>query len=51
MALAGSGVEPGVHDFCRGWVLGFLGFIKPKKFSQAELEDFGGFLWKLAGEG
>jgi integron integrase len=51
MALAGSGVEPRAHNFCRGWVLGFLGFIKPKKFSQAELGDVGGYLQKLAGEG
>ncbi|MEI8311947.1 MAG: integron integrase, partial [Verrucomicrobiota bacterium] len=39
------------HDFCRGWILGFLGFIKPSKFSQAELCQVEGYLQKLAGEG
>ena len=40
-----------MHDFCRGWILGFLGFIKPAKFSQAELGHLEGYLQKLAGEG
>jgi len=40
-----------MHDFCRGWILGFLGFIKPSKFSQAELGHVEGYLQKLAGEG
>jgi hypothetical protein len=33
MALKQSGVEPKMHDYCRGWVLGFLGYLKPKRFS------------------
>ena len=40
-----------MHDYCRGWVLGFLGFIKPVKFSQAEIGQVEGYLQKLAGEG
>ena len=51
MALKVAGVEPRVHNYCRGWVLGFLGFIKPAKFSQAELGQVEGYLQKLAGEG
>jgi len=51
MALTVAGVEPRMHDFCRGWILGFMGFIKPTKFSQAGLSDMEGFLQKLAGEG
>ena len=51
MALKVAGVEPRMHDYCRGWVLGFLGFIKPAKFSQAELGQVEGYLQKLAGEG
>jgi hypothetical protein len=30
MALTASGVEPSMHDYCRGWILGFLKFIKPR---------------------
>ena len=51
MALTVAGVEPRMHDFCRGWILGFMGFIKPTRFSQAGLGDMEGFLQKLAGEG
>ena len=51
MALKMAGVEPRMHDYCRGWVLGFLGFIKPVKFSQAEIGQVEGYLQKLAGEG
>ena len=51
MALTVAGVEPRMHDYCRGWVWGFLGFIKPAKFSQAENGQVEGYLQKLAGEG
>jgi hypothetical protein len=51
MALKVAGVEPRMHDYCRGWVLGFLGFIKPGKFHQAEIGQVEGYLQKLAGEG
>jgi integron integrase len=51
MALKVAGVEPRMHDFCRGWILGFLGFIKPTKFSQADLGHVEGYLQKLAAEG
>jgi hypothetical protein len=48
MALKVAGVEPRMHEFCRGWV---FGFIKPAKYSQAELGQVEGYLQKLAGEG
>ena len=51
MALKVAGVEPRMHEFCRGWVFGFLGFIKPAKFSQAGIGHVEGYLQKLAGEG
>ena len=51
MALTVAGVEPRMHDFCRGWILGFLGFIKPSKFSQAGIGQVEAYLQKLAGEG
>lgn len=51
MALKIAGVEPKMHDYCRGWVLGFLGYLKPKRFSQARDEDVGGYLQKLADGG
>jgi hypothetical protein len=47
VAVKLAGVEPMMHD-CRGWVWGILGFIRPKKFAQAELEDAEGYLQKLA---
>ena len=50
MALKIAGVEPRMHEYCRGWVFGFLGFIKPAKFSQAELGQVEGYLQRLAGE-
>ena len=40
-----------MHDYCRGWVLGFLGYLKPKKFSQALEGDVRGYLQKLADGG
>ena len=50
MALKIAGVEPRMHEYCRGWVFGFLGFIKPAKFSQAEPGHVEGYLQRLAGE-
>ncbi|HEY5813386.1 MAG TPA: phage integrase N-terminal SAM-like domain-containing protein, partial [Terrimicrobiaceae bacterium] len=50
MALTASGVEQKMHDYCRGWVLGFLKFIKPRKHSQAMAEDVEEFLAKLRAE-
>jgi integron integrase len=40
-----------MHDYGRGWVWGFLGFIKPARFSQAELSGVEGYLQHLAGSG
>jgi len=51
MALKQAGVEPRMHDFCRAWVWGFLGFIKLGRFHQAGIGYVEGYLQKLAGEG
>ncbi|MFA7233273.1 MAG: integron integrase [Terrimicrobiaceae bacterium] len=51
MALKQRGVEPRFQEYYRAWVWGFLGFIKPRKFEQAEADDVRQFLGKLAGEG
>jgi len=46
-ALKADGVEPRFHDFYRSWVLGFVKFIKPKKFSEVGVVDVENFLSKL----
>ena len=51
MALTQDGVEPRFQDYYRGWVLGWLKFIKPKRFQEAECDDLTHFLTKLAAEG
>jgi|GEM_PF-2210636 len=51
MALKIRGVEPGHHDFYRGWVLKWLGFIKPKQFRHAVEGDLRDFLFQLEREG
>jgi len=51
MALKQRGVEPRFQEYYRAWVLGFLGYIKPRKIAEASAEDVSGFLGKLAGEG
>ncbi len=51
MALKVRGVEPGHHDFYRGWVLKWLGFIKPKQFRHAVEADLREFLVQLEREG
>ncbi len=51
MALKMRGVEPGHHDFYRGWVLKCLGFIKPKGFRQGDEADLRSFLSQLETEG
>jgi len=48
MALKRRGVEPRCHDFYRGWVLAFIKFIRPKKFSEANQEDVENFLVEMA---
>ena len=50
MALKNRGVEPRFQDYYRAWVLGFLGFIKPKKYEVATADDVREFLEKLSGE-
>jgi hypothetical protein len=50
LALAASGVEPRMHDYCRGWILGFLKFIKPRRNNQAQAKDVENFLAKLRAE-
>ena len=39
MALTQDGVEARFHDYYRGWVLGWLKFIKPKQFQEADGDD------------
>ena len=51
LALKVRGVEPGFHDYYRGWVLKWLGFIKPKQFREGGEADLRGFLSLLAQEG
>ena len=51
MALKNRGVEPRFQDYYRAWVLGFLGFIKPKKYEVAKADDVREFVEKLSGEG
>jgi len=50
MALTQAGVEPKTHDYCRAWVLGFLSFLKPVKFFQAEVCHIERYLAFLAGQ-
>lgn len=51
MALKQRGVEPRFQEYYRAWVLGFLSFIKPRKYVEAKSEEVGAFLRKLGGEG
>jgi len=51
MALKQSGMEPKMHDCCRGRGPDFLGYLKPKRFSQAEEDDVRGYMQKLADGG
>jgi len=51
MALTQAGVEPRVHAFCRGWVLGLIGFIKPKRLGEAGAAEFEEYLTHLAAGG
>ena len=47
MALTQDGVEARFHDYYRGWVLGWLKFIKPKQFQEADGDDVTHFLARL----
>jgi len=49
-ALTQAGVDPRMQDFCRGWVLGFIGFIKPKRFLQAGYTDVENYLRLLTAQ-
>lgn len=51
MALKQKGVEPRFQEYYRGWVLGFLGFVKPKTSAELTVEDAEGFMRKLGVEG
>lgn len=51
MALRQAGVDPRMHDYCRAWMLGFLGYLKPKRFSQVEAADVRGYLQRVADGG
>jgi hypothetical protein len=41
MALKRRGVEPGFQEYYRAWVLGILGFLKPRELEAAD--DMRGF--------
>ncbi|MFZ4778076.1 MAG: hypothetical protein ACOYM3_22115 [Terrimicrobiaceae bacterium] len=51
IALTPDGVEARFHDYYRGWVLGWLKFIKPKQFQDADGDEVTDLLARLAGEG
>lgn len=51
MALKVRGVDSGRHGYYRGWVLKWLGFIKPKSFREGTEEDLRNFLLHICGEG
>ncbi len=51
MALKLRGVEPRFQDYYRAWVWGFLSFLKPRKYEEADIEDVNQFLELLAREG
>jgi len=51
MALKVRGVEAGRHDYYRGWILKWLGLIKPKSFRQGTEDDLRKFLMQMVGEG
>jgi integron integrase len=51
MALKQAKVEPGFHDFYRGWIWGFLKAIKPKGWREAESRDVEQFLAGLGEQG
>jgi len=51
LALKQHGVERGHHEFYRGWVLGWMKFIKPRKFDEGNLEDVRLFLSHLGESG
>ncbi len=50
MALQQRGVEPRCHDFCRGWVLAWLKFIRPKRFDEGSMDDVRHFVTRLFNE-
>jgi len=51
MALKKKGVEPKFQEYYRAWVLGFFGFIKPKKVAELAIENVEKFIAKLSAEG
>lgn len=51
LALKQHGVEKVHQDFYRGWVLGWIKFIKPRKFDEGDLEDVRSYLSHLGASG
>ena len=51
MALTQDGVEARFQHYYRGWVLGWIKFIKPKRFQEVDRDDVTQLLAKLAAEG
>lgn len=51
MALKQAKVEPGFHEFYRGWIWGFIKAIKPKGWREAESRDVEQFLACMVDKG
>jgi len=51
MALKQKGVEPKFQKYYRAWVLGFFGFIEPKKVAELAIKNIEKFVAKLSAEG
>ena len=51
MVLKRDGVEPKFHEFYRNWVVGFVKFIRPRKFEEARSEDIEEYIKHLAANG
>ena len=51
MALEQKGVKPKFQEYYRAWVLGFFGFIEPKKVAELAIENVEKSVAKLSVEG
>ena len=51
MALEQKGVKPKFQEYYRAWVLGFFGFIEPKKVAELAIENVEKSVAKLSAEG
>ncbi len=51
IALKVAGIEPKLHDYCRGWLLGFFSYLKPARYPQADETNVREYLQRLADSG